>query len=82
MGFFVNEIAYQALGVYLKKEHPKNAECILDILRENKIAQKVFDIEMIVDPKKFSSEIRPFYDNAVVKCTTHEIENEKDKEEL
>jgi hypothetical protein len=69
MSSIFSEAIYKGMEVYVEKNYPEKFDCIMKELRETKIADKIFSLELISNPLKFPTEIKPHFDGAVTKCT-------------
>lgn len=62
------EAIYRGVESYVNKTYPHDSQCIMEELRERKLADKVFSLDFLSNPLKFPTEIKPQYDAAVEKC--------------
>lgn len=48
---------------------PQKTQCMVDDFRRNKVADKFYTADLLVNQEKLSREIQPFVDEANLKCT-------------
>lgn len=69
---FVDDTIYGAIHVVLKNQYPHEPEktdCMIADFRRNKVADKFYTPDLLVDQDKLAREIQPFIDEANLKCT-------------
>lgn len=76
---FIDEKIYIGIKDALLEHHgperEKFIDCVDKYFREEKLADKFYTLNVILDKKKILKEVTPFVDEASEKCT--KIENEK-----
>lgn len=69
---FTDDAIYSAMTVVLKNQHPDDdgkVECMIADLRRNKVADKFYTADLLINQDKLAREIQPYTDEANFKCT-------------
>jgi len=71
-GNVLDDGIYTAIHAILKNQYPNEPEktqCMVDDFRRNKVADKFYTFDLIVNTEKLQREIQPYVDEANLKCT-------------
>ncbi|KAL7037449.1 hypothetical protein ACKWTF_009227 [Chironomus riparius] len=69
---FVDDTIYGAIHVVLKNQYPHEPEktdCMIADFRRNKVADKFYTPDLLVDQDKLAKKIQPFIDESNYNCT-------------
>lgn len=69
---FVDDSIYEAIQIILKNQNPHEPEktaCIIAEFRVNKVADKFYTPDLLVDQEKLTREIQPYIEKVNLKCT-------------